>query len=153
MPFCWIRWGADSKPVPRLCTSTTPGKLYSLRIQLSSCSSIYAHNLWHWTLFPRYHVTHHWWSQQHYHLLQGHWHPHLSSSSVLTSKRLQKRSSSQSTLVTSPSVFWRLRFSGIGRWNGVILWTTWILPCLFTERSPCHPTVRPGWCTKQSQSL
>ena len=66
---------------------------------------------------------------------------------------LQKRSSSQSTLATSPSVFWRLRFSGKGRWNGVFLWTTWILHRLFTERSPGHPTVRPGWCTKQSQPL
>ena len=26
-------------------------------------------------------------------------------------------------------------------------------PHLFTERSPGHPTVRPGWCTKQSQAL
>ena len=113
----------------------------------------FTHNLWHWTLFPRHNVAHYWWSHQHYHLLQGHWHPHLSSSSVLTSQPLQKRSSSQSTLATSPSVFWRLRFSGKGRWNGVFLWTTWILPRLFTERSPGHPTVRPGWCTKQSQPL
>ena len=56
----------------------------------------FTHNLWHWTLFPRHHVTHYWWSHQHYRLLQGHWHPHLSSSSVLTSQPLQERSSLQS---------------------------------------------------------
>ena len=42
-------------------------ELHLLHIQLSSCFSIYAHNLWHWTLFPWYHVTHYWWSHQHYH--------------------------------------------------------------------------------------
>ena len=105
------------------------GKLYSLLIQLSSGSSICAHNRWH-------HVTHYWWSHQQYHLQQGHWHPHLSSSSVLTSQPLQNRSPSQSTLATSSSLFWRLKFPGKGRWNGVFLWTTWIVPRLFAERSP-----------------
>ena len=45
------------------------------------------------------------------------------------------------------------RFPGKGRWNGVFLWTTWILPRLVAERSPGHPTVRPDWCTKKSQLL
>ena len=31
------------------CSPVELKKLYSLRIQLSSCSSICAHNLWHWT--------------------------------------------------------------------------------------------------------
>ena len=85
--------------------------------------------------------------------LQGHWLLHLSSLSVLTSQPLQKRSPLQSTLATSPSLFWRLRFPGEGRWNGVFLWTTCILQRLVAERSPGHPTVRPDWCAKQSQPL
>ena len=65
----------------------------------------------------------------------------------------KKRSPLQSTVATSPSLFWRLRFPGKGRWNGVFLWTTWILPRLVAERSPGHPTVQPDWCAKQSQPL
>ena len=45
------------------------------------------------------------------------------------------------------------RFPGKGRWNGVFLWTTWILPRLVAERSPGHLTVRPDWCAKKSQPL
>ena len=61
---------------------------------------------------------------------------------------IAKKVSSQSTLATSPSqIFWKLAVKWCLSLNNVIL------PRLFTERSPGHPTVRPGWCTKQSQPL
>ena len=100
----------------------------------------------YWTLFPRYHVTHisttiyYKDTDTHTYLHHQPSHPSHCKKGLPHSQLLRLR-----RLCSEDSDFLEK--------GGEMVSLTWIRPRLFTERSPGHPTVRPGWCTKQSQPL